>query len=127
MVLAMNVATALAWNCYFFALRHLEPALVNTIHSGLGPLTVLALAMAGVGMAKGKDPRKPNGNKAYVNGSAVDSKLIENAARETGAVIEPEAVPPSQRFDPARTADKMRRDGEGPAAPPSPKDAPRGN
>lgn len=51
MVLAMNVATALAWNCYFFALRHLEPALVNTIHSGLGPLTVLALAMAGVGMA----------------------------------------------------------------------------
>lgn len=58
LVLAMNVATALAWNCYFFALRHLEPALVNTLHSGLGPLTVIALAAAGVGIA-GPSKLKP--------------------------------------------------------------------
>ncbi len=58
LLLAMNVATALAWNCYFFALRHLEPALVNTLHGGLGPLTVIALAAAGVGLA-GKSKLTP--------------------------------------------------------------------
>lgn len=51
LLLAMNIATALSWNCYFFALRHLEPALVNTIHSGLGPLTVIAMGAAGVSLA----------------------------------------------------------------------------
>ena len=51
-VLAMNATTALAWSCYFFALTHLEPAIVNTVHSGMGPLTVLALAACGVRLAK---------------------------------------------------------------------------
>jgi hypothetical protein len=51
-VLAMNVTTALAWSCYFFALTHLEPAIVNTVHSGMGPLTVLALAACGMRLAK---------------------------------------------------------------------------
>jgi len=51
-VLAMNVTTALAWTCYFFALSHLEPAIVNTVHSGMGPLTVLALAACGARLAK---------------------------------------------------------------------------
>ncbi len=50
-VVAMNVTTALAWSCYFFALSRLEPAVVNTIHSGVGPLTVLALAACGVELA----------------------------------------------------------------------------
>ncbi len=82
------------------------------------------ILMAGVQAGKGKDTRKLNG-KAYVNGSGVDSKLIENAARETGVVVEPEAVPQSQRFDSSR-ADKTRREGEPGTAPPSPKVAPRG-
>ncbi len=43
-VLAMNVTTAMAWTCYFFALRHLEPAVVNTVHSGMAPLIAIALA-----------------------------------------------------------------------------------
>jgi drug/metabolite transporter (DMT)-like permease len=51
-VLAVNVTTALAWSCYFFALTHLEPAIVNTIHSGMAPLTVLALAACGMRLAK---------------------------------------------------------------------------
>lgn len=51
-VLAMNATTALAWCCYFFALTHLEPSIVNTVHSGMGPLTVLALAACGVRLAK---------------------------------------------------------------------------
>jgi hypothetical protein len=48
----MNVTTALAWSCYFFALTHLEPAIVNTVHSGMGPLTVVALAAYGASLAK---------------------------------------------------------------------------
>jgi hypothetical protein len=51
-VLAMNVTTAVAWSCYFFALTHLEPSIVNTVHSGMGPLTVVALAGAGMTLAK---------------------------------------------------------------------------
>src|SRR5882724_2533326 len=51
-VLAMNATTALAWSCYFFALTHLEPSIVNTVHSGMGPLTVIALAAGGVRLAK---------------------------------------------------------------------------
>ena len=43
----MNATTALAWSCYFFGLTHLEPAVVNTIHTGMGPLTVLSLAGLG--------------------------------------------------------------------------------
>ena len=65
------------------------------------------LIMAGVNADKGTGKRM-NG-KPYVNGSSVDSKLIENAARATGGVIDPEPVPQSQRFEPNR--DKSKRDG----------------
>ena len=51
-VLAINVTTALAWSSYFFALSHLEPAIVNTVHSGMGPLTVVALAACGAKLAQ---------------------------------------------------------------------------
>ena len=51
-VLMMNLTTALAWSCYFFGLSHLEPSIVNTLHSGMGPLTVVALAAFGVRLAK---------------------------------------------------------------------------
>jgi drug/metabolite transporter (DMT)-like permease len=51
-VVAVNVTTALAWSCYFFALTHLEPAIVNTVHSGMAPLTVLALGACGVRLTK---------------------------------------------------------------------------
>jgi acetyl-CoA carboxylase carboxyl transferase subunit beta len=83
---------------------------------------ICSILMTGAG--KGKDARKGNG-KAYVNGSAIDSKLMETAARETGGVTEAEAVPSSQRFDPARS-EKGKRDGDQAAAPSNAKDAPRG-
>jgi drug/metabolite transporter (DMT)-like permease len=51
-VLAMNVTTAIAWNCYFFGLTHLEPSIVNAIHSGMAPLTVALLGAFGVKLAK---------------------------------------------------------------------------
>jgi drug/metabolite transporter (DMT)-like permease len=48
---AMNVATALAWTSYFFGLSHLEPVIVNTLHSGIAPLTVIVLSAAGFSFA----------------------------------------------------------------------------
>ena len=50
-VLAMNVTTSVAWICYFFGLTHLEPSIVNTLHSGMGPLTVIFLAACGTKLA----------------------------------------------------------------------------
>jgi len=51
-VIAANIFTAIAWSCYFFALTHLEPSVVNTLHSGMAPLTVIALGAFGVRLAK---------------------------------------------------------------------------
>ena len=50
--LALNVTTAAAWMGYFFALKHIEPAIVNTLYTGVGPIAVLALSALGVSMAK---------------------------------------------------------------------------
>jgi drug/metabolite transporter (DMT)-like permease len=47
-----NVTTALAWTCYFFGLKHLEPSIVNTVHSGMAPLTVIGLAAGGIRITK---------------------------------------------------------------------------
>ena len=78
------------------------------------------LTGGGAAVSKSKDMRRANG-KPYANGAAVDGKVIETAARETGAApLEPEVVPPSQRFDPAKS--EKRRDD---TASPGPKDAPR--
>ncbi|MCB1485295.1 MAG: acetyl-CoA carboxylase carboxyltransferase subunit beta [Hyphomicrobiaceae bacterium] len=83
---------------------------------------ICRLIMAGVHAGKGSG-KKMNGNH-YVNGSSVDSKLIETAARETGGVIEPEPVPQSQRFEP-RT-ERTKREGDAPSSHlGAPKDAPR--
>jgi drug/metabolite transporter (DMT)-like permease len=43
----MNLFTACAWLSYFQSLRHLEPAVANVLHSGLGPLTILAMGAVG--------------------------------------------------------------------------------
>src|SRR6516164_8218181 len=45
-------ATAVAWTSFFFALTHLDPAICNTIHSAMGPLTVVVLGARGVTLAK---------------------------------------------------------------------------
>jgi drug/metabolite transporter (DMT)-like permease len=51
-MLWMNATTALAWICYFSSLKHLQPSIVNTLHSGVGPLTVLVLAGLGLYIVK---------------------------------------------------------------------------
>jgi len=43
----MNATTALAWLSYFYSLKHLQPSIVNTLHSGIGPLTVIVLSGCG--------------------------------------------------------------------------------
>jgi drug/metabolite transporter (DMT)-like permease len=53
-LVAANLTTALAWSCYFFALTHVDPSVVNTVHSGMGPLTVVVLGFFGVRLAQGK-------------------------------------------------------------------------
>lgn len=81
---------------------------------------VCSLLMGGAPVTASKSSGKVNG-KPYVNGSSVDSNVIETAARESG-VVEPEVVPNSQRFEPAK-ADKPKRDET--AASAAQKDAPR--
>ena len=83
-----------------------------------------SILMTGAGNAKAKDARKGNG-RHYVNGAGVDGKVIETAARDSGGVMEAEAVPPSQRFEPGRS-EKSKRDGDPASQPSNPKDAPRG-
>jgi drug/metabolite transporter (DMT)-like permease len=51
-VVWMNVTTALAWISYFYSLKHLQPSIVNTLHSGMGPLTLIALAAFGIRIAE---------------------------------------------------------------------------
>ena len=54
LVIAMNVTTALAWTSYFLGLKFVQPSVLNALHSGYGPLTVVALALMGASLA-GKD------------------------------------------------------------------------
>ena len=51
-IAAANVTTAVAWTSFFFALTHVDPAICNTIHSAMGPLTVVVLGARGVALAK---------------------------------------------------------------------------
>lgn len=51
-VLAVNLTTALAWSSYFFALTYIDPSIVNTIHSAMGPLVVVVLGAFGVALAQ---------------------------------------------------------------------------
>jgi drug/metabolite transporter (DMT)-like permease len=48
----INVTTAVAWISYFYSLKHLQPSVVNTLHSGAGPLTVILLASFGIHIAR---------------------------------------------------------------------------
>ena len=48
----MNLFTALAWSNYFFSLTYVEPSVANTVHSAMGPLTVVVLGRLGLRIAK---------------------------------------------------------------------------
>lgn len=43
-LLLLNLATALTFLCFFYALQQIEPAIVGAIEIGLGPVAALALA-----------------------------------------------------------------------------------
>jgi len=76
---------------------------------------ICRLLGAGAELGKGAGKGRRGNGRAYVNGSPVDGKLIETAARESqGAVIDPEPVDPSERFGPQRAEarDKARREAD---------------
>jgi drug/metabolite transporter (DMT)-like permease len=52
---ALNATTAAAWIMIFFALKNLEPAIVSTLYTGIGPTAVLALSALGLAMTKRPD------------------------------------------------------------------------
>lgn len=47
-----NLGTAAAWLSYFYALKLLEPAVVNTIHTGTGSVALIGLGAVGVHMSR---------------------------------------------------------------------------
>lgn len=51
-VLMMNLTTAGAWISYFFALKFLEPSIVNTLFAGIGPFVIMAMRASGQPIAK---------------------------------------------------------------------------
>jgi drug/metabolite transporter (DMT)-like permease len=54
----MNMLTAVAWTSYFFSLKYLQPSIVNTLHSGAGPLTVVVMAAFGIHIARPSPMRR---------------------------------------------------------------------
>ena len=50
-VLLMNLATAGAWICYFFALKFLDPSVVSTLFAGIGPFVIMFLGACGFSVA----------------------------------------------------------------------------
>lgn len=50
--LIANLGTACAWLSYFFALKMLEPAAVQTIHAGTGAVTLVALSALGLHISR---------------------------------------------------------------------------
>jgi drug/metabolite transporter (DMT)-like permease len=51
-IVAINVTSAMAWIAFFYALQNLEPALVQVMWAGSGPLVIRALERAGVGLVE---------------------------------------------------------------------------
>lgn len=50
--LLANLGTACAWLSYFFALKMLEPAAVQTIHAGTGAVTLVGLSALGLHISR---------------------------------------------------------------------------
>lgn len=44
LLLWVNLTTGAAWLAFFYAIKHLEPAVASTLYMGAGPLTILALS-----------------------------------------------------------------------------------
>ncbi len=51
-LIGMNIATTSTWACYFAALRHLEPSMVNTLFGATGLLTAVVLVGTKTGIVR---------------------------------------------------------------------------
>ena len=98
----------------------------HKLRETIGRLCRMLMAGGEIGKSTSRSKRL-NGNKLYVNGSSVDGKLIETAARESdGGVIDADPVPTEDRFDAGRGESKTRREADTPTPRSTPaKDAPR--
>ncbi|NQV57544.1 MAG: hypothetical protein HQ503_16905 [Rhodospirillales bacterium] len=56
--LLTNIGTAMAWLSYFFALKLLEPAVVNMLHIGIGPVLLVTLNALGIHISGKAEVRK---------------------------------------------------------------------
>jgi acetyl-CoA carboxylase carboxyl transferase subunit beta len=88
--------------------------------------TLLQILTSGAAAGKYAQADKSATQRRYMNGNAVDGKLLENLAR-TGDIVEPEAVEGAERFDPNRIEARGKPAREADAAAPrtQPKDSPR--
>ncbi|MCI0431220.1 MAG: hypothetical protein L0210_11865 [Rhodospirillales bacterium] len=75
LLLFINAATAAAWLSYFHALARLEPAVVNTLHAGIGPATIAAAAACGI-HAAGQDPLSRNERRVQAGVLLVLAALV---------------------------------------------------
>jgi acetyl-CoA carboxylase carboxyl transferase subunit beta len=82
--------------------------------------TVVGLLMDGSAVGRRAKADKTVNAHGYVNGSAVDGKLLENLAR-SGEIVSPENADEDERFEPVRG--KATRDSD--TTRPRPKDGPR--
>lgn len=69
----MNLATAGAWTSYFFALKFLDPSIVNTLFAGIGPFVVIALAGSRFGIAR---PSRSTSLQRLLQGGTVVTLLV---------------------------------------------------
>ena len=85
------------------------------------------LLSPGAGVAKLSERGRRKGNGRYVNGSPVDGKVLETAARtsEGVAVVEPEPVAENERFDASRLDGRDKSKAPAVTTRPVTKDAPR--
>jgi acetyl-CoA carboxylase carboxyl transferase subunit beta len=75
----------------------------HKLRETLSRLCRILMAGPQPGAAADKGHARTRNGRPYVNGTPVEGKMIEAAARTAGGVVEPEPVSESERFEPART------------------------
>ena len=80
----LNLSTALAWLSFFFALKHLEPAVVATLYNGVGPLVVLALQTSGYLRSPPRPPDRVETLGYLGMGVALSGLVLVVLSRQSG-------------------------------------------
>jgi hypothetical protein len=81
-VVVINIGTAAAWMSFFFSLKLLEPAIVNTIHAGTGAATLAAAGALGLNISAKVEVR---GLERWIQAAVFATLLALAAVVLTGA------------------------------------------